>query len=61
MQYFTHDTLKQFSFKKWEVVGEVGVNIFFLEDICDIVFGLFETKIKQLTWFQLIILISSLK
>ena len=49
MQYFTHDTLKQISSKKWEVVGEVGVNIFFLEDICDIVFGLFETKIKQLT------------
>ena len=27
-------------------VGGVGV-YFFLEDICDIVFGLFDTKIKQ--------------
>ena len=46
MQYFRHDTLKQFSSLKWEGGGGAGVYLF-LEEICDIVFGLFDTKIKQ--------------
>ena len=33
--------------------GGGGWRIIFLEDICDIVFGLFDTKTKQLAWFQL--------
>ena len=37
MQYFRHYTLKQFSSQ-----------VYFLpEDICDIVHGIFDTKIKQ--------------
>ena len=50
MQYFRHDTLKQFSSLKWGGGGGGRggvVCIFFLEEICDIVFGLFDTKIKQ--------------
>ena len=48
MQCFRHDTLKQFSSLKCGGAGGVGC-IFFLEEIilCDIVFGLFDTKIKQ--------------
>ena len=42
MQYFIHDTLKQVSSQKWDLW------VFVLEDICDIVLGLFDTKIKQL-------------
>ena len=43
MQYFRHDTLKQFSSYK---LGRGGGVYFFPKDRCDF-FGLFDTKIKQ--------------
>ena len=45
MQYFVLDTGRAIQFLE---VGE-GVGVyFFLKDMCDIVFELFDTKIKQL-------------
>ena len=32
--------------------GGGGRGVFFLEDICDIVFGLFDTKIKTIYYFN---------